>query len=185
MVVWEDRGVLKPPKPPIVHATGISTTNIPVHRVSEPVPVHTLPVEVKARKNRKPIKIPSSAIPKQHVVNAPSSSAHVKRHDIDIATDGAKVMHGQADLCSSVGMSRDGTTIKQPSLHTHGVLTRFINENEVGALLSESIQLCLPPKAEPSGNRDSRYSSIASTPVSNSRDPSVNKPALVQSTLKV
>ena len=23
MVVWEDRGVLKPPKPPIVHATGI------------------------------------------------------------------------------------------------------------------------------------------------------------------
>ena len=22
MVVWEDRGVLKPPKPPIVHATG-------------------------------------------------------------------------------------------------------------------------------------------------------------------
>ncbi len=25
MVVWEDRGVLKPPKPPIVHATDIYT----------------------------------------------------------------------------------------------------------------------------------------------------------------
>ncbi len=28
MVVWEDRGVLlKPPKPPIVHATGFSDRN--------------------------------------------------------------------------------------------------------------------------------------------------------------
>ncbi len=84
------------------------------------------------------------------MVNAPSSSAHVKRHDIDIATDGAKVMHGQADLCSSVGMSRDGTTIKQPSLHTHGVLTQFINEKEVEPPLSVSMHLSLPPKAEPS-----------------------------------
>ncbi len=47
------------------------------------------------------------------------------------------------------------------------------------------MHLSLPPKAEPSPDRDSRYSSIASTPVSTSRDPSVNKPALVQSTLKV
>ena len=47
---------------------------------------------------------------------------------------------------------------------------------EVGALLSESIQLCLPPKAEPSGDRDSRYSSIASTPVSNSHEPLITVP---------
>ncbi len=28
MVVWEDREVLKPPKPPIVHATGYVLTKI-------------------------------------------------------------------------------------------------------------------------------------------------------------
>ncbi len=102
---WSDLQLL------LLYTGGISTTNIPVHRVSEPILVHTLPVEVKAQKNRKPIKIPSSAIPKQHVVNAPSSSAHVKRHDIDIATDGAKVhdawtcsqIYAQALECREMG----------------------------------------------------------------------------------
>ncbi len=39
---------------------------------------------------------------------------------------------------------------------------------EVGAPLSESMHIRLPPKIESSGDRDSRYSSIASTPVSKS-----------------
>ncbi len=28
MVVWDDRGVLKPPKPPTVHATGVLSKQI-------------------------------------------------------------------------------------------------------------------------------------------------------------
>ncbi len=146
---------------------GISTTNIPVHRVNEPVPVRSAPIEVKASKNRKAKKIPSSAVPAQPVVKAPSSSAHTNRPVVE--TGGAKVMYGQKDFCSSVGTSRDGTTIKQPSLHTHGLITQLIAGKEVGPPLNISMHLRLPPKAEASGNCDSGYSSIASTPMSGSR----------------
>ncbi len=146
---------------------GISTTNIPVHRVNEPVPVRSAPIEVKASKNRKAKKIPSSAVPAQPVVKAPSSSAHTNRPVVE--TGGAKVMYGQKDFCSSVGTSRDGTTIKQPSLHTHGLITQLIAGKEVGPPLNISMHLRLPPKAEASGNCDSGYSSIASTPMSRSR----------------
>ena len=148
---------------------GISTANIPVQRVNKSVPVRSTPVAVNASTSRKAQKIPSSAVPTQHVVNAPSSSAPVNRQGIDIATGGAKVMHGRKDASSSVGMSRDGTTIKQPSLHTHGLITQLIGGKEVGPPLNLSMHLSLPPKAEASGNCDSGYSSIASTPMSGSR----------------
>ena len=146
---------------------GISTTNIPVHRVNKPVPGQSTPIEVKASKNRKAKKIPSSAVPAQPVVNAPSSSAHTNKQAVE--TGEAKVMYGWKDASSRVGMSRDGTTIKQPSLHTHGLITQLIDGKEVGPPLNISMHLCLPPKAEASGNCDSGYSSIASTPMSGSR----------------
>ncbi len=146
---------------------GISTTNIPVHQVNKSVPGQSTPIEVKASKNRKAKKIPSSAVPAQPVVKAPSSSAHTNRPAV--ATGEAKVMYGRKDASSSVGMSRDGTTIKQPSLHTHGLITQLIAGKEVGPPLNISMHLGLSPKAEASGNCDSGYSSIASTPMSGSR----------------
>ncbi len=146
---------------------GISTANIPVQRVIESVPVRSTPVGVKGSMSRKAQKIPSSAVPTQRVVNAPSSSAHV--NSPVIAMGGAQLMHGRQDASSSVGMSRDGTTIKQPSLHAHGLITQLIGGEEVGPPLNLSMHLSLPPKAEASGNCDSGYSSIASTPVSGSR----------------
>ena len=148
---------------------GISTTNIPVHRVNEHVPVQSTPcpLQVKASNFRKVENIPSSAVPAQPVVNAPSSSALVNRPPI--ATGGAQLMHGREDSCSSVGTSRNGTTIKQPSLHTHGLITQLIAGKEFGPPLNISMHLRLPPKAEASGNCDSGYSSIASTPMSGSR----------------
>ena len=147
---------------------GISTTNIPVHRVNEPVPVQSTPcpLQVKASNFRSVEKIPSSSVPPQPVVNAPSSSALINRSAI---AGGAQLMHGREDSCSSVGTSRNGTTIKQPSLHTHGLITQLIAGKEVGPPLNISMHLRLPPKAEASGNCDSGYSSIASTPMSGSR----------------
>ncbi len=36
MVVWEDRGVLKPPKPPTVHATGYSVlVDLPIVNIMQ------------------------------------------------------------------------------------------------------------------------------------------------------
>ncbi len=150
---------------------GISTANIPVQRVSKPVPVRSTPVAVKASKSRKAQKISSSAVPTQRVVNAPSCSAVVNRQAI--ATDGAKVMHGREDYCSSVGMSGDGTTIKQPSLHIRGQITQLIAGKEVGPPLNPSMHISLPPKGEPSDDHDSGYPSIASTPMSGSPEPSI------------
>ncbi len=149
---------------------GILTANIPVHRVNKSAPVQT-PVAMKASKKRKAKKTPSSDVPAQPVVNAPSSSALV--NEPAIATGGAQVMHGREDACSSVGMSRDGMTTEQSSLHIRGQIKQFIAGNEVGPRLNPSIHLPLPPKGEPSDNRDSGRSSLASTPMFGSRESSI------------
>ncbi|XP_064390178.1 uncharacterized protein LOC135338094 [Halichondria panicea] len=129
---------------------GISTTNIPVHRVNKSAPVRSTPVTVKASKNLKAQKIHTSAVPTQNVVNAPSSSALVNRPAI--ATGGAQWVHGRKDASSSVGMSRDGITIKQSSIHVHGQITQLIDGREVGPRLSLPMHLRLPPKPEASDN---------------------------------
>ena len=36
MVVWEDRGVLKPPKPPTVHATGVGSEGFELAKARGP-----------------------------------------------------------------------------------------------------------------------------------------------------
>ncbi len=148
---------------------GISTAKIPVHRVNKPVPVRSTPVTVKASKNRKAQKIYTPAVhPTQDVVNAPTTSARVNTQAV--ATGGAQWMHGREDSYSSVGMSRDGTTIKQPSLHIHGQITQLIAGKEFGPPLSLSMHLRLPPKEESSYDHDSGCSSLARTPMFGSRE---------------
>ena len=127
-------------------------------------------VRVRATKERKKQRVRSRDIPSQPVVNAPSNDARVSSIELQrnaVARGGAQEMYGHEDFASCYGASSDReTVVKQPSLHCNGKIVQLIGGEEVGPPLRPSMHLRLPPQKEPS---DSAYSSVASTPSSNSQ----------------